>query len=601
MRRLMKITIIDHVWSRCERADIPKLREFLFIEKAYYQPGRFRSIRREYTKFLVDRSGRFLTGFIPQIQQKIGEVSIQDNSTPRLPKYRELGTPNPTVILRPEQVGALDAIFKYQRGVIHLPTGSGKTLIFLSLIQQLHPETEVLIIVHTQDLLTQTLQRAEQMFPGQVGVIGAGEVNLNRINIAMIQTLYRLNIQDAFEKLDVVIGDECFHGETKIQTETGEKAIKDIISEDKVYSSKGIQIVKQIFANKVHVGRVVKLTLSNEKKIFCSKEHRFYTQEAGWANAINLHKRFLFTFSEKDYAIRVESVEIYQPGSNDQSFEGVISNQERDQGYTYFYDLEVEKSHNYFAEGVLVHNCHHLSTLSGTYAKVLEQLPNTPMRLGFTGTLPYTTEGKMTLEGYIGPVIFSKSIKEVKSLAKPRIILRKVPFSQELRDLRIWKEVYKLGIVFNSRFHRIVLEEAEKQNQMGKSVLILIGSEIQQGHNLMEMATKRFPDLKILFVWGNTPTKDRIKTKEFLESKKVGTVIANVIWQEGIDIPNLDVVINAAQNKSEIMTIQRLGRGLRTTETKKEMILIDFFDGSNRYFVDHFGERISTYFDQGWL
>ncbi len=596
----MKITVLNHVWSQCERADIPKLREFLFIEKAYYQPGRFRSIRREYTKFLVDRSGRFLTGFIPQIQQKIGEVSIQDNSTPRLPKYRELGTPNPTVILRPEQVGALDAIFKYQRGVIHLPTGSGKTLIFLSLIQQLHPETEVLIIVHTQDLLTQTLQRAEQMFPRQVGVIGAGEVNLNRINIAMIQTLYRLNIQDAFERLDVVIGDECFYEKTKVLTEFGEKEIKNIVPGEKVYSSKGLQKAKQIFANKIPIYRIVKLNLSNGKEIFCSKEHLFYTEKAEWINSYSLCEKFLFTFSEKDHKrVRVESIEVYQPGSNDQSFKGIISDRERDQGYTHFYDLEVEKSHNYFAEGVLVHNCHHLSTISGTYAKVLEQLPNTPMRLGFTGTLPYISEGKMVLEGYIGPVIFSKSIQEVKSLAKPRIILRKVPFSQPVNDLRNYQDVYELGVVRNTRRNKIILDEAQKLVEEGKTVLILV-TKILHGQILLRMARGSYA-FGVGFVYGDTSKFSRSEIKKNLESGFIPVVIADAVWREGIDIPSLGAVINASGGKSEIMTIQAIGRGLRKVEGKEEVIIVDFFDDSHRFLVGHFGSRICLYFSEGWM
>lgn len=60
-------------------------------------------------------------------------------------------------------------------------------------------------------------------------------------------------------------------------------------------------------------------------------------------------------------AIRVESVEVYKRGYNDKSFEGVIDDRERNQGFAIFYDLEVENDPSYFVEGVAVHNCHKLT------------------------------------------------------------------------------------------------------------------------------------------------------------------------------------------------------------------------------------------------
>jgi len=60
-------------------------------------------------------------------------------------------------------------------------------------------------------------------------------------------------------------------------------------------------------------------------------------------------------------------------------------------------------------------------------------------------------------------------------------------------------------------------------------------------------------------------------------------------------------VINAAGGKSEIMTLQAIGRGLRRTDTKDQVIIVDFFDSSNYYLLGHFGERISIYSENDWL
>lgn len=58
---------------------------------------------------------------------------------------------------------------------------------------------------------------------------------------------------------------------------------------------------------------------------------------------------------------RVDCVEVYQPGNNDELFRGSFSDTELSQDYVTMYDLEVENDHSYFASDVLVHNCHSFS------------------------------------------------------------------------------------------------------------------------------------------------------------------------------------------------------------------------------------------------
>ena len=68
-----------------------------------------------------------------------------------------------------------------------------------------------------------------------------------------------------------------------------------------------------------------------------------------------------------------------------------------------------------------------------------------------------------------------------------------------------------------------------------------------------------------------------------------------------LNIPELNVVINDAGGKSEIATLQAIGRGLRRTVNKSELIIYDFFDNSHHYLVSHFGERFSLYCDMNWI
>ena len=87
-----------------------------------------------------------------------------------------------------------------------------------------------------------------------------------------------------------------------------------------------------------------------------------------------------------------------------------------------------------------------------------------------------------------------------------------------------------------------------------------------------------------------------IPTKE----KKLLMVICSSIWDEGVDIPNLDAIIVAGGGMSEIKAIQKVGRGLRKTATKDSVQVIDFSDLSHKYLRKHSRERVKAYRERGW-
>lgn len=73
---------------------------------------------------------------------------------------------------------------------------------------------------------------------------------------------------------------------------------------------------------------------------------------------------------------RVESVEIYKRGNNDELFRSSFTDTELSSGYVTMYDLEVENDHSYFVDDVLVHNCHSLSNEAWqAMLKLLEESP----------------------------------------------------------------------------------------------------------------------------------------------------------------------------------------------------------------------------------
>lgn len=248
---------------------------------------------------------------------------------------------------------------------------------------------------------------------------------------------------------------------------------------------------------------------------------------------------------------------------------------------------------------IIVDEAHHVTTPTGQYAQILSQL-NSPLRFGFTATWPDRVEAQLTLEGYIGPLIGELTIDEAidkEILVKPKLVFLKAP------KLRINKgtnydDVIKKGITENIERNRLIAHTAKEYIDHGHSVLILV-NKIRHGENIRDAL--REISVRSLYVRGATDAQDRDKIKKALISKRIMCVIATTVWNEGINIPTLNVCINAAGGKSEITTLQSVGRALTKVAGKEHAVIVDIFDPSHYYLVNHFGERITIYCDQGWL
>lgn len=249
---------------------------------------------------------------------------------------------------------------------------------------------------------------------------------------------------------------------------------------------------------------------------------------------------------------------------------------------------------------VIVDEAHHV-TDGSVYSQFLEEL-NCPIRIGLTATPPKNAHAALIIEGYFGPIINELTIQkgmEMGIIAKPVIDLIPVPYVSRIGELKTFYDIYKKAIMENDMRNHLILQYASDAVKSGKSVLILIGKEISHGERLSEMADDLF-DFKVPFLYGGTNKNDRKDYKEMLKSKELKCAIANVIWYEGINIPPIDIIINAEGGKASGKTLQKAGRGLRTADGKTHLIIVDFLD-PYKYLSHHCVLRLSTYAEQGWL
>ena len=77
-------------------------------------------------------------------------------------------------------------------------------------------------------------------------------------------------------------------------------------------------------------------------------------------------------------------------------------------------------------------------------------------------------------------------------------------------------------------------------------------------------------------------------------------MIASAIWNEGVNIPSLNHIINAVGGKARISVEQIPGRGLRTSKGKTTVRITDFLD-PYRYLAEHTVRRLQIYVELGWI
>ncbi len=153
-----------------------------------FQQGSWDGRRRLFNR----RTKRFPSGLVPRVTRILREHAVEyELQLPAEPPKINLDgkLTAPKTKLRPYQQEAFDRALDEKRGIIEIATGGGKTLLAAHIIHHLSRPT--VFLVHTKDLLYQTmdtLQRELGIVPGQAG---DGRVDPQPVTVATVQTCVR--------------------------------------------------------------------------------------------------------------------------------------------------------------------------------------------------------------------------------------------------------------------------------------------------------------------------------------------------------------------------------------------------------------------------
>jgi superfamily II DNA or RNA helicase len=235
---------------------------------------------------------------------------------------------------------------------------------------------------------------------------------------------------------------------------------------------------------------------------------------------------------------------------------------------------------------------------------ILTKLEDCKYRFGFTGTLDGTQTHKLVLEGLFGPVRKVTTTAELidqKHLADFKIKAIVLSYPDEIRRM-----IARAGD-YQSEIDYIVRLEA-RNNFIKNLVLSLDGNTLllfqfveKHGQILYDKLEREAKGRKLFFIHGGVDGEERDKVREIVERESNAVIVASFgTFSTGINIRNLNNIIFASPSKSRVRNLQSIGRGLRTSETKKEATLFDIADDlswktKKNYTLLHFMERIKTY------
>lgn len=246
---------------------------------------------------------------------------------------------------------------------------------------------------------------------------------------------------------------------------------------------------------------------------------------------------------------------------------------------------------------------------SDMFTKLGKYVLNADIRIGLTGTYNRPDGNEMVIESVVGKndfIIEADELIKQGYIMKPKIHFYKykhnylhieVPkiedpkLTMKQREVKMKKMKYHLyykhHITNNVERNKLLLEIVDKMKD--KNILI-ITSEVEHG----ELLNESIPNS--VFIHGKVDEPTREQWLDKMKSSESNIIIGTAsIVQKGLNITNLDIMINATGNDSFIISLQSLGRILRKHKGKEHCYYIDFYDEEPEYFIEHTLNRINTF------
>lgn len=275
-------------------------------------------------------------------------------------------------------------------------------------------------------------------------------------------------------------------------------------------------------------------------------------------------------------------------------------------GGDYVYCISVEENHNFFANQVLVHNCHLFNPRKGMYRQVIDTI-GTNRVIGLTGT-PYRFEhqvkygpqgvatrsvlrtlttqgffkqmitnismGDMIDAGYLTPIEYYKDSVGQAYTKSLRMNSQGTDYTEESLSY------------YGEQTAKHIAQKANRAIETGfcKKVLVF-AVNIAIAERIAELAHCHC-------ITGETKAKDRDKWLQEYKDASTGVMVNVATLTTGVDIPSVDCIILARPTKSPGLYTQIVGRSVRLDPSNPDKVC-KLIDETNT--VEHLGKVEAMY------
>ena len=220
--------------------------------------------------------------------------------------------------------------------------------------------------------------------------------------------------------------------------------------------------------------------------------------------------------------------------------------------------------------GIICDEAHTLP--SASFSRVAMACP-AYWRFGLSGT-PFARGDRRSVLaiGVLGPKIYEIKAEALDArgvITMPEICF--VPVATR-SDKPTYQGVYDEAVVRSTVRNAAVVRAVLRAP---KPCLVFV-KELAHGRILERLLNQA--SVRTEFIWGSASTFARTLAIKRLVRGDLDALCVSVIFNEGVDIPELRSVVIAAAGQSAIAAVQRIGRGMRVADGKDAFIAYDFAD-----------------------
>nr|WP_281041837.1 helicase-related protein [Vulcanisaeta distributa] len=253
------------------------------------------------------------------------------------------------------------------------------------------------------------------------------------------------------------------------------------------------------------------------------------------------------------------------PGINQANSPRGISREEE-----FVYDIEVEEDHSFVANGVIVHNCHHVP--ADTFKEVAFKL-RAPFRLALSATPKRSDNNEHLIFLSAGDIVYQADYRdmiEAKLVVPVRHFRIYVDLTPEERRSyeRAGDNAIVLRNIASMASAKIGIAKEIVKAEVGIGSKIIVFTQfIRQAEELYKVLKEELGPIVALIT---SKTSDRDSIFKAFARGVYKVIVATTVLDEGIDVPDADVAIILSGTGSQRQMIQRVGRVVRASDGKVE-------------------------------